>query len=147
DEAASRPKIDPSVSGFKEAAGSAHHSLFEMADEDVPTIKTGFSDLEAEIDESQGPADGQVDFDAFDDLDQVVQPVNASGSPAVSKPAVPEDGSADFSFDEEDFALHEGAAPALSPGQAASPEARIAALLEESRRALRNGRYSEAIEA
>lgn len=145
-------KEKDAVSGFKEAEGSGHHSLFEMPDEDVPTINANFSELEAEIDETQGvPSEGEVDFEipdgegaaAFSDPG----PAARASAPAV-KPAQPaSDAVADFSFDEEDFALDAGAAPVGPSVGSQTPEMRIVALLDESRRALKIGRYSDAIEA
>ena len=151
---ASEAKPKDAVSGFRPAVESASQSLFEMPDEDVPTIKTSFSDLEAEIDESQGPSEGEVDFDIPDgEAAPVFTGAASPGSaPAAAQPTTEDEGPIDFNFDEEDFALLDGstaAAPGAgeSGGSSQTPEARIAALLEESRSALRAGRYPEAIEA
>ena len=138
---ASEKKRD-AISGFTEAEGSAHHSLFEMPEEDVPTIKASFSELEAEIDETYGPSEGVVDFDVPAGAPSAT---SSTAAPAAKGPTPAADDPIDFSFGEEDFALP-GDVPA-TPASTASPEARIAGLLDESRRALKAGRYSEAIEA
>src|SRR5262249_54734813 len=138
---ASAKKRD-AISGFTEADGSAHHSLFEMPEEEVPTIKASFSELEAEIDESQGPSEGTVDFDIPEGGAPSAQ-ASPAEAPAAKGSAPADENPIDFNFDEEDFALP-GEAPAAAPGTTSSPEARIASLLDESRRALKAGRYSEA---
>jgi tetratricopeptide (TPR) repeat protein len=147
DEARGTKKKD-AISGFTEAEGSAHHSLFEMPDEDVPVIKTNFSELEAEIDETSLPPEGEVDF-RDPDGGGATASASAAAAPTAKPPTPVDDDPIDFSFDEEDFALTDSspASGAQAGGSSLSPEARIAALLDESRRALNAGRYPGAIEA
>ena len=151
---ASETKPKDAVSGFRPAVESASQSLFEMPDEDVPTIKTSFSDLEAEIDETQGPSEGEVDFDVPEGEGAPAFTESGSAGSAPIHPTPADEDPIDFNFDEEDFALLDSTTSDRARiGRAGrrdlsqSPEARIAALLEESRGALRAGRYPEAIEA